>query len=805
MQAEDAFLQALKAEASDEEKSMLSTIDIQSNLLLMYYVQNDQEKAYPLLDEMYRLTEEEEEQQTIREETLDRMDTLAVALRMQMMDQAEPEELADLSDLLVETCTDILSADAGMITREKAVFAIICMFYFMQQESGTSKREEQKYFCRTLQRIEQESQILDLTAMQTVMMEYGKALLLWNLGQEEADASFRRLIDKMENRGIQPLQKAAIYQSYGTVLCRNGRNTEGFSYLEKSLDEITNVWHPYVKYLNDTRLIMILAPVQMTFHSCYARGRQFADSAVLYEWILRFKALASLAGRERNRMLQKNTVQPELLERIRKAQNAVAALESENMLRNAEKDYEKQLEDLRNMENEFAACFPENIDFMKISLETVQNAIPDDTAVVEYFLTVDQYGQMQYEDRNEVPSVFDVYITTKKLGSCSLRRITVPGGMEIQTDARNFVGIMQRISQGEASIEETEELERLRHRLYHAVISPVLAEIEGYETVYLAPDDELLNIPFELLYDEKKIRIADQHNCIKIECARDFLFETMESSGSKETLIVGSPEYEVRERRTELEREKTEETGRDRKMDLDTVEKLPFSKVEAYRICSRTGGRMYTGAAATKNVVLSAHGYKNIHIATHGYFDMENQDISLYSSWLAFTGIKNWYRTGVENPVYGNGLLTADEVSRMDLTSTKLVVLSSCLSGMNEVFLSTGFHGMVSAFSAAGVKYVISSLWSVNDLATAVFMDAFYSYYANGAEEPPTALRKAQDYLRDATIEELRMQGWFRSDTYQLLDDESQEFMESLEDKNGRWKPFRKEAFWGGFVCCQCH
>ena len=82
----------------------------------------------------------------------------------------------------------------------------------------------------------------------------------------------------------------------------------------------------------------------------------------------------------------------------------------------------------------------------------------------------------------------------------------------------------------------------------------------------------------------------------------------MESSGSKATLIVGSPEYEVRERRTELEREKTEETGRDRKMDLDTVEKLPFSKVEAYRICSRTGGRMYKGAAATKNVVLAAHG-----------------------------------------------------------------------------------------------------------------------------------------------------------------------------------------------------
>ena len=805
MQAEDAFLQALKAEASDEEKSMLSTIDIQSNLLLMYYVQNDQEKAYPLLDEMYRLTEEEEEQQTIKEETLDRMDALAVALQMQRIEQADPEELANLSDLLVETCTDILSAEAGTITRGKAVFAIICMFYFMQQESGTRKREEQKCFCRTIQRIERESQILDLTAMQTAMMEYGKALLLWNLGQEEAKASFRSLVDKIENRGIQPLQKAAMYQSYSTFLCRNRRNTEGFSYLERSLDEITNVWHSYVKYLNDTRLIMILAPVQMLFHGCYETGRQFMDSEALYEWVLRFKALASLAGRERNRMIQKNTVRPELLERIRKAQNAVAALESENMIRDAEKDYEKQLEDLRSMENEFAACFPENTDFMNISLETVQNAIPDDTAVVEYFLTADQYGQMQVEDRKEDLAVFDIYITTKKSGRCSMHRRTVSGGMEIQADARNFVLIMQRISQGEASIEEIEELETLRHRLFRAVISPVQSEIEEYETVYFAPDDELLNIPFDLLYDEKKIRIADRHNCIKIECARDFLFETFEGQGSKETLIVGSPEYEVRERRMEQEREKTDETSRNRMLDLANLTKLPFSKVETHRIQNRTGGRVYTGVAATKNVILSAHGYENIHIATHGYFDVESQEISMYSSCLAFTGIKNWYRTGVENPVYGNGLLTADEVSRKDLTSTKLVVLSSCLSGMNEVLLGTGFHGMVSAFSAAGVKYVISSLWSANDLATAILMDVFYDYYANGVDEPPAALRKAQEYLQNVTIEELRTQGWFRGDTYQLLDDDSRKFMESLECKNGRWKPFRQEVFWGGFVCCQCH
>ena len=35
-------------------------------------------------------------------------------------------------------------------------------------------------------------------------------------------------------------------------------------------------------------------------------------------------------------------------------------------------------------------------------------------------------------------------------------------------------------------------------------------------------------------------------------------------------------------------------------MDLDTVEKLPFSKVEAYRICSRTGGRYVYGGGSNK-------------------------------------------------------------------------------------------------------------------------------------------------------------------------------------------------------------
>lgn len=331
--------------------------------------------------------------------------------------------------------------------------------------------------------------------------------------------------------------------------------------------------------------------------------------------------------------------------------------------------------------------------------------------------------------------------------------------------------------------------------------------IEGYGTVYIAPDNELINLPFDLLYGDDKVRLADRHNCVKIECARDFLYGNNDVSSDKGTLIISDPEYDVKERTIKPERTIKSDKNQQRalKLDVSEIDPLPFSRVEAYRISSRIGGELYSGPYATKQTVLSARGYENIHIATHGYFDVDSEYTALYSSCLAFSGIKNWYRTGLTNPVYGSGLLTADEVSRLDLSSTQLVVLSSCLSGMNDVLFNTGFYGMVSALSAAGAKYVISNLWSANDFASAVFMDAFYYYYANGWNDPPIALSKARDYLRNVTIDELRRQGWFHPTTYQMLDPESRNLLYSLENKNGRLKPFRNECFWGGFTCYQCH
>lgn len=808
IRAESAFLNALKVSVDNEDKCIISRFQLQSNLLLIYYIQNDLEKAYPLAATLLDAIENDESGKCIKDADIYRIYTILIAMESQAMAAPAPEQIDEIKSLLSETCESILSDCSLEAPREEAIFFIICLFYMLQQE--TSSKTEIKHYLCTLSKIEEEEHLFNLSPMQKTILYYCQALLLWNVEDVNADLYFKKLMNNIGNPGIQHTQRAEMFQSYASYLCKKGEFNSGFHYIEQALNEITTIWQSYVRYLNDYRLLMILTPVQLSFSGCYAIMRQTYDIKATYEQLLRYKALASLAGRERNRIIHGSTIDAKLLDKIQKLQNTIASLESENMLRNVERDYEKLSAELRQAERDFAIQFPQNVVFTEISVEAVQNAIPDYSAVLEYYFTVDDYGQTQFELDNNTsndPAVFDVYITTKEAGNCRLQRITIPNGEQVANDAKAFVLTMQHVSTGDASIDESMEIDAIRQRLYHAIIAPILPIIEGYGTVYIAPDNELINLPFDLLYGTDKVSLADRHNCVKIECARDFLFNKTDVSSDKGTIIISDPEYDVRERTIEpkITGKSDREHERALKLDVNEIEPLPFSRVEAYRISSRIGGELYSGSYATKQVILSARGYENIHIATHGYFDVDSEYASLYTSCLVFAGVKNWYRTGVTSPTYGSGLLTADEVSRLDLSSTKLIVLSSCLSGMNDVLFNSGFYGMVSALSAAGAKYVISNLWSANDFASAVFMDAFYYYYANGWNEPPIALSKARDYLRNVTIDELRRQGWFHPSTYQMLDTESRNFLYSLENKNGRLKPFRNEAFWGGFTCYQCH
>jgi CHAT domain-containing protein len=79
----------------------------------------------------------------------------------------------------------------------------------------------------------------------------------------------------------------------------------------------------------------------------------------------------------------------------------------------------------------------------------------------------------------------------------------------------------------------------------------------------------------------------------------------------------------------------------------------------------------------------------------------------------------------------------------MDLRGTDLVVLSACETGRGKVQVGEGVYGLRRAFTLAGAKNLLMSLWKANDLMTLYQMKVFYRAYRNG-KSAAEALREAQ-------------------------------------------------------------
>ncbi|MFI5402943.1 MAG: CHAT domain-containing protein [Planctomycetota bacterium] len=96
-----------------------------------------------------------------------------------------------------------------------------------------------------------------------------------------------------------------------------------------------------------------------------------------------------------------------------------------------------------------------------------------------------------------------------------------------------------------------------------------------------------------------------------------------------------------------------------------------------------------------------------------------------------------------------DGLLTAAEVSWLDLEGVRLAVLSACQTGRGTPAAGEGTLGLVRGFRLAGARSVVASLWKVDDKATALLMERFYEGLLDRKLEPAAALRAAALAVRD--------------------------------------------------------
>jgi len=259
--------------------------------------------------------------------------------------------------------------------------------------------------------------------------------------------------------------------------------------------------------------------------------------------------------------------------------------------------------------------------------------------------------------------------------------------------------------------------------------------------------------------------------------------------------------------------------------------RLPGTNAEGQRVGQRLGVHPLLAGAALEGKLKACRSPGILHLATHGFFlpdqprdpnrDFRNMELlssqdagfgrlegpgmehPMLRSGLALAGANTFLKGDPLPPDAEDGLLTAEDVTGLDLLDTELVVLSACDTGLGAVHAGEGVFGLRRAFIVAGAKTLVMSLWKVPDLATAFLMDRFYDNLLTRRLDRDLALSEAQRFTRDATIGQLK-QEWLTPSMIERFaagDPKARRHLQELAAKPDDHRPFENPFFWGAFIC----
>ena len=180
---------------------------------------------------------------------------------------------------------------------------------------------------------------------------------------------------------------------------------------------------------------------------------------------------------------------------------------------------------------------------------------------------------------------------------------------------------------------------------------------------------------------------------------------------------------------------------------------------------------IYEGVNGTEEKFkeLSGKNTSIIHMATHGlYISPRNANREKNDNNFSFIITESDYSTTEEmmslsrsalvmsngnilphREVFASdddGILTANEISNVDLRLCDLVVLSACNTGLGDITID-GSYGLQRGFKKAGANTILMSLRKVDDEATKILMVEFYKNLMSGKTKLQS-LKDAQKYLR---------------------------------------------------------
>lgn len=306
-------------------------------------------------------------------------------------------------------------------------------------------------------------------------------------------------------------------------------------------------------------------------------------------------------------------------------------------------------------------------------------------------------------------------------------------------------------------------------------------EFRDAQTIYFSTDGILNSIAIENIVDSNNVIANDKWHLVRFSSTREIISKREKENQLKSVVLFGGLNYnmdmkELVSANQRFRMSKSATRYRANGKNRYGVEYLPYTLNEVEEIeellrknnCPKL--ELVTGNSGTEEAFRSLSGdtIDILHLATHGFFwddetasnrsyipylnksnnqQQSNEQLSMMHSGLLFSGA-NFSLKGGDLPTnIEDGILTAQELSELNLTNVEFAVLSACKTGLG-LTASDGVFGLQRGFKLAGVSSLLMSLWNVSDEATSVMMAEFYKNYFSGASKID-ALKAAQKKMRN--------------------------------------------------------
>jgi CHAT domain-containing protein len=271
------------------------------------------------------------------------------------------------------------------------------------------------------------------------------------------------------------------------------------------------------------------------------------------------------------------------------------------------------------------------------------------------------------------------------------------------------------------------------------VLGPVANQLAGRRVIVVA-DGALNYVPFQVLSAGQKLLIEDAEvvNAPSASILGQLRKELSQRKPAENTLAAFGDAVFHKNYSEQASSRDIAVVGDSLKP--EEIEPLFYVPLELKNIQDLAGPTAFVarGFDATRQVLQSTDltKYSILHLATHGVLDPKRPEKSGFVLSLVD-------RDGNAQ----DGFITMKDVYRLR-APVDLVVLSACRTGLGKEVRGEGLIGLTRGFMHAGASSVASTLWRVDDEATAELMKYFYENMLRKDMTPAAALREAQNTIR---------------------------------------------------------